>query len=1714
MGVTDLQPKIGLGLNSGLHMVMEEFPPYCSHCKSLGHVRDVCPILFPNLCHVKDVCTPVVEGPLVGAHTLQNVCDIPPFVGVDHCIGDVPLDNSGVDGGDPSIINAGEQENIATLVEGDVDCLNSDNLVSSNIVWLSCIALAPGVEEVDGVDHLDHGAQVGHPSVEGSVVCDSLVDVPIEQISSNGWIFFVSLVLLSLWLGFGRLETSARPIGTVENIVPAIALKGDQADLFGQIVPGRCCDRPGDLCSIRLISVVLKREKNQKLKIKYLRREKVVGFWREKSGFSDDAEPFSIEVTVEEFAVLEEFLCKFRILPLCCPDFWPDPDMTDGQSDDQAAPVGSTAPVVGADTLSQFASLVAQMMSETQSRASTVRSEDIDRHLQLFSEVETSECPADRKVPLAVFLLDGEAEHWWDGQQAARFQGRLNSLITWEEFTEISEGIARYFEVALIPFRITDFSELVERARLIENDMTATQQRWTASRKRFGGETSGSGSSGKRRFVPGSGSGDSRKSGGSSGTATSTTGSGSVSSAPVCQSCGRRHHGQCYRIAGLCFRCGQSGHRIAECPQMGFDQRSEFRSEGFVRPVGSAAGRPRTVPPRPEGFAGRGSGSSSAPRRPPTIQREQSSSVASAPAPVQPRVYSLSQQEARDAPDVVTGTVYISDQPCRVLFDSGASHSFLSEHCFEILHLDSMVLPVSLSVILPAGNPLIARQFCLCEIEISGKKWKSSLIRLPISSYDVILGMDWLSQYEAQIDCLKKQVSLLVAGERVVFQGLRGVLSSLVSALEVSRMWKKGCPVFLASVRDLNLEVGSVSEIPVVREFADVFPEELVGLPPDRDVEFSIDVFPGTAPISKAPYRMAPKELSELKVQLQELVDRGFVRPSVSPWGAPVLFVKKKDGTLRMCIDYRDLNKVTIKNKYPLPRIDDLFDQLSGSSVFSKIDLRSGYYQVKVKETDVVKTAFSTREYLDQFVIVFIDDILVYSASEDEHARHLRIVLETLRRHQLYAKFSKCEFWLKSISFLGHVISGEGISVDPQKIQAVADWPRPTTISTPLTRLTQKSVPFVWTPECEASFQRLKECLTSAPVLALPSGTEGFQVFSDASLKGLGCVLMQHGQVIAYASRQLKPHEKNYPTHDLELAAVVFALKIWRHYLYGVRCEIFTDHKSLKYIFTQKDLNLRQRRWLELIKDYDLTIQYQPGKANVVADALSRKSSGFSGIQLTCDDFLIRDLERLQLEVVSSSDLELAQMSIQSSLEARIQEAQKSDSDYSKLIAQIGSGKTPELRISDSGVIFCKNRLWVPVSGDLRQEILYESHHSGYTVHPGSGKMYADMKLLFWWPGMKKDVAEFVSRCEACQLVKAEHQRPGGLLQSLPIPEWKWEEVTMDFAMGFPRSRQGHDAIWVVVDRLTKSAHFLPIRQTDSVDRLAQIYVKEIVRLHGVPRVIVSDRDGRFTSRLWKGIQQGLGTKLHFSTAFHPQTDGQSERTIQVLEDLLRLCVLDFSGSWEDHIPLIEFAYNNSFQSSIGMAPYEALYGRKCRTPLTPTSFGDRQALGATFADETAQKINLIRERLKAAQDRQQKYYNQKHRFVEFQVGDFVYVKVSPMKGVSRFGQVSKLSPRYVGPFEVLERIGKAAYKLLLSESMPDVHNVFHVSTLRKWVSDSGKKLSADEVEIQENLAYKEEPELILAYVVRKLRNKEIRWLKSSGSTGLHGKQLGRRSLI
>nr|GEY65447.1 retrotransposon protein, putative, Ty3-gypsy subclass [Tanacetum cinerariifolium] len=386
----------------------------------------------------------------------------------------------------------------------------------------------------------------------------------------------------------------------------------------------------------------------------------------------------------------------------------------------------------------------------------------------------------------------------------------------------------------------------------------------------------------------------------------------------------------------------------------------------------------------------------------------------------------------------------------------------------------------------------------------------------------------------------------------------------------------------------------------------------------------SFDVVIGMDGLSKYHAKIiCDEKVVHIPIEDETLIirDRGFILLSISPWGAHVLFVKKKYGYFRMCIDYRELNKLIVKNRHPLPMIDDLFDQLQGSSVYPKIDLRSGYHQLRVRHEDIPKTAFRTRyghyefqvmpfgltnapavfmdlmncvckPYLDKFVIVFIDDIFIYSHNKEEHENHLRIILELLKKEKLYAKFSKCDLWIRTVQFLGHLIDSQGLYVDPAKIEAVKNWASPTTH----TEIHQ-----------EMAFQILKHKLCEALILALPEGNDDFLVYYDASIQGLGAVLIQRENVIAYASRKLKPHEENYTTHDLELGAVVFALKIWRHYIYGTKYIVFTDHKSLQHVLNQKELNMRQRHWLELLADYDCEIRYHPGKANVVADALSQK---------------------------------------------------------------------------------------------------------------------------------------------------------------------------------------------------------------------------------------------------------------------------------------------------------------------------------------------------------------------------------------------------------------------------------------------------------------------------------------------------------------------------
>ncbi|MCH88206.1 retrotransposon protein, partial [Trifolium medium] len=511
---------------------------------------------------------------------------------------------------------------------------------------------------------------------------------------------------------------------------------------------------------------------------------------------------------------------------------------------------------------------------------------------------------------------------------------------------------------------------------------------------------------------------------------------------------------------------------------------------------------------------------------------------------------------------------------------------------------------------------------------------------------------------------------------------------------------------------------------------------------------------------------------------------------------------------------------------------------------------------------------------------------------------------------------------------------------------------------------------------------------------------------------------------------------------------------------------------------------------MDFLKDYDFELKYHPGKANVVADALSRKSLHVSCMMIQ-QASLLEEFRDMNLDVCfTASSLKLNMLEIGSNLRELIKREQLLNREIQSLLSK------EDYTLSADGLVLFKNKIMVPKEGSVRDKILEEAHKGKFTIHPGITKMYQDLRQMYWWPGMKKDVASFVSKCLVCQKVKIEHQKPSGLLQPLEIPEWKWERISMDFVMGLPKTRLGFDAIWVIVDRLTKSAHFLAIKATYSVDKYADLYIKEIVRLHGIPTSIVSDRDPRFTSRFWEAFQRAFGTRLSFSTAYHPQTDGQSERTIQTLEDMLRACVLDEGESWDKYLPLIEFAYNNSYHSSIGMAPYEALYGRKCRSPLCWFEVGEKSLLGPNIVQETTDRIKMIRERMRTAQSRQKSYADKRRKPLEFQEGAHVFLRITPKTGVGRAMRVKKLNPRFMGPFQILKRVGPVAYQLALPPPLSNLHNVFHVSQLRTYVSDKSHVIAPESVQLKDNLIFKPRPTQIIDKSTKTLRNKVIPLVK------------------
>ena len=923
--------------------------------------------------------------------------------------------------------------------------------------------------------------------------------------------------------------------------------------------------------------------------------------------------------------------------------------------------------------------------------------------------------------------------------------------------------------------------------------------------------------------------------------------------------------------------------------------------------------------------------------------------------------------------------------------------------------------------------------------------------------------------------------------------------------------------------------------------YKDVFPDALPdGLPPSREVDHRIELIPGSSPPSRPTIRLSATELAELKKQLAELEAAGFIRPSKSPFGAPILFVKKKDGTMRMCVDYRALNRITVKNSYPLPRVDELFDRLQGAKYFSKIDLRSGYHQIRIAPEDVPKTAFRTRyghyeflvlpfgltnapatfmhlmhqalrPLLDECALVFLDDILIYSKTLEDHQRHVRCVLDALREQKLFAKESKCEFFKHEVEFLGHHVGRDGVRMMEDKVEAVRAWPTPrsvrdvraflgtagyyrkfirdfSAIAAPLSELTKDSVKFEWTAPHEQAFRQLKAAIAQGPVLILPDPSLPFVVHTDASGFAVGAVLQQDQgkglQPIAFLSKKMADAETRYPVHEQELLAIIQALTAWRHYLHGSKFTVRTDHKSLQFFQTQPMLSGRQARWKDVLANFDFDIEYVEGKANVVADGLSRRSDHHqlaimvkqreghpgNGVGLAhrhlpivkarqnraaFEAQHILSVESVPAASPNESDLVTHQLSPMGHLLADIQEASKDDTEYCSILKSLQRrGQSDRFQVRH-GLVYVgdTDRLYVPADAALKTRILHECHDAPTAGHLGKDKTLEQVKRRFYWPRMDADVLQYVRTCDACQRNKPSQQATAGLLQPLPVPDYPWQQVTMDLITQLPKSRRGNDAIVVFVDKMSKMVHFAATKTAVTAPELADIFWTTVVRHHGLPSSIVSDRDPRFTGQFWRTLWKCLGTQLSMSTAFHPQTDGQTERANRTLEEMLRPYVSFQQKDWDEHLVAAELAYNTSKHASTGFTPFYLNGGKEVSVPLDlaiEEARSSRQPDAAARIRQLHRDLELAREHLLKAQQRQAHHADRHRREVLFKVGDEVLLSTAHLKMMGQGDRAAKFAYKYIGPFKIKRVVNNNAYEIDLPPQM-QIHPVLNVSRLKAY---------------------------------------------------------------
>lgn len=989
----------------------------------------------------------------------------------------------------------------------------------------------------------------------------------------------------------------------------------------------------------------------------------------------------------------------------------------------------------------------------------------------------------------------------------------------------------------------------------------------------------------------------------------------------------------------------------------------------------------------------------------------------------------------------------------QALVDSGAEGNFLDQQVAELAGIPTEPLDTPRDALTVDDRVLahVTQRTVPVTLVLSGNHSETTQFLLISSAKTpLILGFPWLAQHNPHIDWSQG---------RITNWSVKCHELCLQSALS---------PVDGAPAPPIpSPESPDLSDVPkAYHDLAEVFSKDkALSLPPHRPYDCAIELLPNaTLPTSRL-YNLSQPEHKTMESYIRDSLAAGIIRPSKSPLGAGFFFVKKKDSSLRPCIDYRGLNNITIKNKYPLPLIDSAFTPLQGATVFTKLDLRSAYHLVRIKEGDEWKTAFNTplghfeylvmpfgltnapavfqalindvlRDFLGRFVSVYLDDILIYSPNLADHQRHVRLVLQRLLENRLYVKKEKCDFHAPQVTFLGFIVREGRVQADPDKVKAVVEWPVPTDRkqlqrflgfanfyrrfirnysqkAAPLTALTSPSRPFTWTSAAEKAFSHLKTLFTSAPVLTQPDPTLQFVVEVDASDTGVGAVLSQrHGpdarlHPCAFFSRRLSPAEANYDVGNRELLAVKLALEEWRHWLEGSTLPfvVWTDHKNLSYIQTAKRLNSRQARWALFFSRFDFTLTYRPGSRNVKPDALSRQ-------------FGAEERPPTEETVLPSSRVIGA---LTWDIESTVRQAQRREPD---------PGNGPP------------NRLFVPEAA--RSEVLQWSHSSKLTCHPGINRTLSWTKRHFWWPSLDPDVREFVRACAICSRNKSTHKAPSGLLQPLPVPGRPWSHVALDFVTGLPTSN-GHTIILTIVDRFSKAAHFVALPKLPSARETADLLVSHVVRLHGIPTDVVSDRGPQFISQVWRSFCRGLGASVSLSSGFHPQTNGQTERTNQDLESALRCVASANPSSWSTYLPWVELSHNSLVSSATGLSPFEASLGYQ--PPLFPSQ---ELELAVPSVQHHLQRCKAVWRRAKEALEattKRNRSSADKHRSPapQYSPGQSVWLSSQniPLKGETR-----KLSPRFLGPFTVDRIINPSAVRLKLPPSMR-IHPTFHVSQIK-----------------------------------------------------------------